>query len=432
MDFCKSIIEEDNSKTLVITVDNGVSALKEIEFLKDNNIEVIVLDHHEPQKTLPNCCIVNPVVYNDKQKYFSGCAVVFNTIKAYKQKYKNNINLEKYLPYTAFSLIADMMDMSLENQIYIKEGLKLMKNNSFFKLYKDYLNRALNPKIISWKVAPVINATGRVSHINEAACLMYETDEEEMLNQFNVIQKIYEDSKNTKKEALSYIKKLEHTDDKIMFIDGQNYAKGIYSILAGQGTDYFKKPCVVYDGSKEETSGSCRSIEGLDIKEILTKEVEKGNMISVGGHEQACGVSFKLNKIEDIIKSINKELDYVFIDKTPISDKEIKTYDVGIKDINKNLYYCIHSLAYDKYNFTEPIFSVKGKLMSFKSSKNNPLNIELTIIDKEGNSKSFWWWGGKEFFNPEDYINKEICLLGNIDIDFMNRITLSIIGGKGI
>lgn len=431
MDYCKELVKKNvnsSKNILVITVDNGISKVDEIAYLKENGIEVLVIDHHNAKETLPNCIIVNPTAFGEKQHYFSGACVAFNVIRAFDNRYNLNIDTDKYLPHVALSLVADMMEMSIENQVYVRVGIDMMEDNSVYKIFKDYINKNINAKIISFNIAPVINATSRMQHINEAAKLLFETDEDEMIEHFNNMQNIYNDSKTIKIEAGHFIADLKETDDEIVFIDAKDYPKGLQSIIATQGLKRFNKPCVVYSSNLVTdglTHASCRSFDHIPLPHIFEIEKSSGNIEDFGGHNAAGGLSFNPNNISDIIKSVNKTIRAIDIPED--TGEVVFEKDIVFRDLNKNLYEIVHYFAYDHNTFKEPVFRIpKGTLVNCKRSKNNNNNICLSV--KHNNiTKDFWWWGGGKYFTPEEHIGKEINIYGNVDYELFKRvITLSI------
>ena len=289
----------NQKNSLIITLDCGIRAVQQTAYANSKNIDVIICDHHNVAEELPNgISILNPkqpdCLYPNKN--LSGCGVGFKFISAYS--IHNNIKKEKtykYLDLLALSLIADIMSLTGENRVYTFYGLKKINQNPCvgLKALINLLskNNLIKSSDISFGIAPLINAAGRMSHATNAVKLLIESN----VHQAEVYAKILLENNNDRREVEKEITKqaLEMIDNKMhtSVVSSTNWHKGVVGIVASKLLEKYYKPTIVFVEKDGFLTGSARSVKGFNIYEAI-KECED-LCEKFGGHMYAAGLTIK-------------------------------------------------------------------------------------------------------------------------------------------
>jgi len=289
----------NQKNSLIITLDCGIRAVQQTIYANSKNIDVIICDHHNVAEELPNAIsILNPkqpdCLYPNKN--LSGCGVGFKFISAYA-KY-NNIKKEetyKYLDLLALSLIADIMSLTGENRVYTFYGLKKINQNPCvgLKALINLLskNNLIKSSDISFGIAPLINAAGRMSHATNAVKLLIESNSQEAEVYAKILYENNKDRREVEKEITNQA--LEMIDNKMhtSVVSSTNWHKGVVGIVASKLLEKYYKPTIVFVEKDGFLTGSARSVKGFNIYEAI-KECED-LCEKFGGHIYAAGLTIK-------------------------------------------------------------------------------------------------------------------------------------------
>ena len=299
--FSKQAIDYafNQKDSLIITLDCGIRAVQQTAYTNSKNIDVIICDHHNVAEELPNAIsILNPkqpdCLYPNKN--LSGCGVGFKFISAYS--IHNHIKKEKtykYLDLLALSLIADIMSLTGENRVYTFYGLKKINQNPCvgLKALINLLskNNLIKSSDISFGIAPLINAAGRMSHATNAVKLLIESNAHEA----EVYAKILLENNIDRREVEKEITKqaIEMIDDKMhtSVVSSTNWHKGVVGIVASKLLEKYYKPTIVFVEKDGFLTGSARSVKGFNIYNAI-KECED-LCEKFGGHMYAAGLTIK-------------------------------------------------------------------------------------------------------------------------------------------
>ena len=436
MEFCKTLVErkqeEDIEYMLVITVDNGTSCTDEVQYLKDNGINIVVTDHHKPKAVLPNCTIVNPHITDDvTYHHLCGCGTAFKTV----QVVQDLVGMSKdyasqYLFAVAFGTIADVMPMTPENIALIKLGLEQVNSSNCpkaFKHFKNYIGiNKLTPNDVAWEVGPRLNACGRMGDIDKGAMLFYLDNDDKRTDIMDVIieiEELNEERKALTKKAMKEAAKIDFSKDYVCIFDASDYPGGIAGIIAGKMSEAYGKVSLVVSG-EDVLVGSARSPEGFNLQTILSSQIEKGNLLSFGGHEMAAGFSLKAEKLEDLRASLNEELEEIYksleneIVEDPVLDIDC---EIDLDCLNEIVYNSLNEFPYDKSHFPSPIFAITNlQVVNWRTSRNNENNICLTVKDMNGKQMSIWAWKMGETYKALGE-PKFIDLAGRVEQNFINK-----------
>lgn len=442
-EFCDLVIDykfkNNINRVLVITVDNGITAVDEVDMLKEANIEVIITDHHQPKEVLPNCLIVDP--HKDEEDTFNhlaGCGVAFKVAQLVQRLYGTS-TMNNYLSALAIGTIADMMPMTLENIAFAMYGLDQMNSEECplgLQALKEYLGKEeYTYSDIGWEIGPRLNSCGRMGNITLATQLFFTENKsyDEIMD--DIVVEI--DKLNIERKAITETKTkeaIEKADESanVMVITLDGCPEGVAGVVANKVLEHFNKPVIVLAETEHGYVGSARCIEGLNIQEILKEQQEKGLLQNFGGHEAAAGLSINKKQLKPLRESLAKtELKIEVVDKAElplvIDDK------LCLCDCNMNLLAILNSVPYDKNTFQAPVFELEVEVDHEKTTttKSNPDNLWLAIKDKTG-SKKIWCRGLTKTFASLGPVHT-VRIAAQLKTDFMNQhrtATLDIIDIK--
>ena len=313
----KEAVQEIAKKeyTLMITVDCGISGIEEIDLANSEGIETIVTDHHEQLDTLPNAyAIINPKRKDNTYPFrgLAGVGVVFKLIQALSLELGlDEKEYLKYLDIVCIGTISDIVPLINENRVIAKLGLMLVKctkNIGLRELIKETGYKNINSTMISFGIAPRINACGRMGRQEEALQLFLAKDVEKAkeitkhLEKYNVERQ--ETEKSIFNQAMQKLEKEDLENISSIVLAGENWHHGVIGIVASRITEKYFKPTILICIEGNEGKGSGRSIPGFDLHQAL---VDSSKFLKkYGGHEMAVGLSLEKDKINDFKKNFEK------------------------------------------------------------------------------------------------------------------------------
>ncbi len=356
VDTLKSIISR-RRPDLVITVDCGITASEEVEYLKSQKIDVIVTDHHEPQEVIPDCIVVDPKVKRTGFYDFCGAGVALKLIEAMAGREE----IKKYLDIAAISTIADVVPLKDDNRIIAYYGLKQMCANPRKGIKLLLGTEKLTSHDVMFKLAPRINAAGRLGSAMKTVDLFLEDDIFLLRNLCDDLesdnQKRQSICETVVAEAKAMLGDADFNSLGIIILAGENWEAGVLGIAAARLVEEFKFPAILFAKNGDMLKGSARSIKEVNLFEELSKFSHL--FTAFGGHSQAAGVTLPLSNFEEFKEGINKE-----ILKGIDADAFLPTFDYDLElDVNSNLLPFAKELTLLEptgYGNPEPSFLVRG------------------------------------------------------------------------
>jgi len=372
---------------LLISVDNGIAAFDAAKKSIELGVDLIITDHHDLiDDKIPDCfAVLNPKIDdpNKKYRYLSGAGVALYLLRALKQYLKVDVNLDKYLILATIASVADVVPLMQENRILVKKGIEILKKKydsiiglkylieeSGLKL--NFINN-LTSKDIGYKIAPILNAAGRLEGAEKTILLLIEDDSA-------LAKKYAKDLKNLnlkrREESDSLYQRVYKEckfDDSVLVFSGEDYHQGIIGVVAGRLKHELNKPVIVISiDSNGIGKASCRSIEGYNIKEAM----ESLNHLHLGGggHYMAAGFSIKKENIEEFRVKINEHFKLNFN-----KSKEKPSYDIELtkEDIDKNFLTQLSLMEPFGAKNESPKVKYKGQITSITVVNEKHLSITL-------------------------------------------------------
>ena len=301
--------------SLIITVDNGIASINEIDYAKSLGMRVVVTDHHLPQRELPTPdALINPHRADDITEFkdICGVTVAFKLVCALEGRSPEEL-IYDYGPLVALGTVADVMPLKYENRGIVREGLKSISdrcNLGLSALIKvaGIDEDELTASKLAYAIAPRINAAGRMGDAARGVELLITDDDEtargiaEALNSDNIKRQSVE--KQIFAEAVNKIEKKGYKHNRVIVVSGENWHGGVVGIVASRLAEKYGKPTIVLSENEEFTSGSARSVGDFSIYNAI-KECSY-LLTKFGGHEMAAGISLYTSSIDDFRKRINE------------------------------------------------------------------------------------------------------------------------------
>lgn len=312
---------EDGIDT-ILTCDNGIAAVNQIALAKENGLTVIITDHHDVPFIMQEGSKIEQLpkadaVINPKQKECSypfdkicGATVAYKLIQALYDK--RGLEHDFYLEYLAIATVCDVVDLTDENRIIVKEGLKLLnatKNLGIKALIRENFKEEteLNAYHLGFIIGPCVNAAGRLEHAGEGLSLLLAKDEEEAMDKARHLKILNDERKLLTEQGVEKAIELVETtnikDDKVLVIYLTDCHESLAGIIAGRIREKYNKPVIVLTRSKEGVKGSGRSIDEYSMFEKLSEC--RDYLDKFGGHPMAAGLSLKEENIDSFRKALN-------------------------------------------------------------------------------------------------------------------------------
>ena len=425
----KKIINK--SVKLIIMVDCGSTSIDAINYLNENKIDSIIIDHHQINKPFPKAnSIINPKKDNGYIKYDYMCATLltyfFLDLLIDKLNIKTNFILENFMIYVLLATVCDVMPLRFLNRLIAIKTLNKFQLNNVAPIKKIYEILDIKKKIsiddLGYLIGPILNSGGRLSKSNYATELLATDNEKNMVNLINKLIKLNEQRKKIEQIILKELdfNKIEKDNKNIIIIHRLNLNEGLIGIIAARLKEYFNKPVIVITNSNDFLKGSARSIPNFDIGLAMSNALNQKLIINGGGHKMAAGFSLKKSKLKDFIKCINT----LYLKANIDNKKNLFFYESKISSsaFNKDFYNEIEKLTPFGTANNEPLFLFE-KLEIIKSKIIKKKHVAIFFKSKNGFLIQSISFNSANTKIGEYLLNykKEISVIGQIKENFWNN-----------
>lgn len=309
---------KSHGHTLILTVDCGTTAFEPLAHAKAIGLDVIVIDHHIAEPSLPDCIgVINPNRLDQITSSVKDCAavgIVFLTLVALQSRLRSsgffttNIqepNLLSYLDLVATGTVCDVVALKGLNRAFVKQGLKVMakRQNPGLTALADLAGLTSYPTAyhLGFLIGPRINAGGRVGESSIGADLLSSDDPQKCRQLATRLDIFNQERKDIEAIVLAEAEKqaLEHSDKPVLILQAQGWHPGVIGIVAGRLKDQYHKPTFVISIDEHGMGkGSGRSVTGLDIGSLIQAARQSGLLESGGGHAMAGGLTIRHDQID--------------------------------------------------------------------------------------------------------------------------------------
>lgn len=421
----------NNQGKLIISVDCGITANEMADYCNELNMDVVITDHHTCGEILPNAfAILNPKVDEDNYPYdmLAGVGIAFKLIQALSKESFYDIYLD-YIDIVAFGTIADIAPLDGENHIIAKLGLKQLANTNNLGMkalieVSDLNDKEITAGIVGFRLAPQINATGRLGKANLGVKLLTSTDVEEVYLIAKELKNLNEQRKLIEKAIFIKSKKyiennIDLKNESVIVVYGEGFHSGVIGIVASRITEEFGKPAIVLTKDADIVKGSARSIGNFSIYDAI-KSAEN-LLVGFGGHKMAAGLSIEEKNVQIFRKKINE---YVINNVDPNDLFPIIKYE-GCIESNEIVLETINYLDYLKpfgVGNPKPTFIMENcKVIDSRTVGKDKNHLKIILGKDNQNNDAIGFGLGHliKSFNRNDLVN----VLISLDINNYNGIT---------
>ena len=408
----------DEGVDTIITCDNGISAIDQIQYAKDLGLTVIVTDHHDVPfieedgvrifLSSQADAIINPKQIECEYKFKSicGAGVAFKLMEAlYEEIGMDKEECYKLIEFVAIATVCDVVDLIDENRIFVKNGLEMLNNSknigiNALKKACGLEDKEITAYHLGFVIGPCLNASGRLDSAKKGLELLLMEDDEEAKNLAQEIVDLNDARKNMTKEgvdrAINIIDSTDINNDNILVVYIPDIHESLAGIVAGRVKEKYNKPTIILTKSEEGVKGSARSIEEYNMFEglLACKEL----LDKFGGHPMAAGLSLQEDKVDELRIALNNKCELTDEDLTR---KIMIDSSLPLEYLNLHLIEELNVLEPFGKGNAKPIFGVKdakitkamllGKdknVLKLKLLTNNNITIDAMIFNDLENFES--------------------------------------------
>ena len=330
----------------IVTVDCGISSKVEVDYCKKIGIEIAVTDHHDIPDEIPDCIVVNPKLENQAYPFkdLCGAGVAFKVAQALM----GIENAKKFLTIASLATVADIVPLIDENRAIVYFGLKNQKTDLPLGLKKLLeklkFNQALTSSDISYKLAPKINASGRMGDAIISFYLYIEEDVKKINEYIKTLLEMNEkrltETNNITNEALEQLKDVNISKQSGIVVYNEKWESGVLGIISSKLVDVYNRPACVLTKVDDVYKGSVRSIPAVNVFEVLNNI--KHTLVKFGGHNQAAGITVSPENLENFKKAFNDYIfanypssDFIFSKKYDLDLTKVKITEKFVRDLSK-------------------------------------------------------------------------------------------------
>ena len=422
---------------LIIMVDCGSTANEAIDYLNQNNVKSIIIDHHEINKPYPRSnVIINPKKNssNLEKSFLCATSLTYFFIDFLIKKSKSNFKLSNLLIYVLLATVCDVMPLRKINKIIAQNTINdfnLKDNIPLEYIFNQFsLKKKFSVDDLGFLIGPIINSGGRLNCSNYAVDLLSTDNKEIIKKRADKLIILNNKRKEIEQTILSKIdfEKIKKENKNIIIYYQNNLNEGLIGIIAARLKDYFNKPTIVITKSNNILKASARSTPSFNIGILIKLLIDKNIIDKGGGHNMAAGFSMKKNKLKLLDDFIQNE----YLKKTPHLNESNK-YDIELSASALNIKFLkdINKLGpFGNFNFS-PIFLIKN-VKIIKSQIVKDKHISAILKPKIGSSIKAICFNcintniGEHLLNNKNNIN----IIGQIYENFWNNkksISLNII-----
>lgn len=323
-----SKVVEEISSGLVITVDNGISAVEQVRAAKEKGLRVIILDHHLPGKELPEADVLVDPHISPAQSCFENYCGAGLAYKMAELLIDDDEFLRKMRALAAIGTVADVVPLIGDNRIIVRDGLQCINRHDLPVGLLALINavgiQKVDEQTIGYTIAPLLNAPGRLKDDGamDSLQMLITEDYAEAESKAYALVEINNMRKDFLKEGMERAHKILREKDRESVVPiciyDPNLLAGLAGLVAGRLAEEYKTPAIVLTKADDgQLKGSARSYGGVHLKNLLDKVSDQLN--NYGGHAGAAGLSLAQDKFECFCKELEKCLEeYIRPDDTEV------------------------------------------------------------------------------------------------------------------
>ena len=381
---------KNNKKILFITVDSGITAVNETDYIKSLGCSIIITDHHQKPEILPKA---DNILWNDKL-VGSGIAFVLACYLGFFD--------EHLLSLSAIATVTDLQPVLGLNRSIVKDGLEVLNNNppvgikTLLKLSGKNITE-ITTYDLGWIIGPRLNSSGRIVDAEDSLKLLLSNSEEEAQTYALKLNSVNSERQDKTIEMYEVASIYETSKaPKLILSSSEDYHEGIIGLVAAKLVQKYYRPSIVVSLGEEYGKGSVRSIPGVDIISALRKYSHM--FVSLGGHPMAAGFTILRSKLEEAHSLLLAEMEKLITEEllTPAIDIDLK---IPLTKVNPEFVREVNLLKPFGMGNPEPLFLSENAGIA-----------NMNIVGKDRQHLSFRFFSGSNyykgiFFGGAEYAN---------------------------
>ncbi len=298
----------DQGTELIITVDNGVSAVEEAEYIRQRGAQLVITDHHQPPQELPVCeACVNPHRQDDNSpfKELCGAGVVLKLLCALEED--EEFVMEQYAELAAVGTIGDVMPLVGENRYIVRRGIEDIRASQNIGIDRLLRTAGVSPEsvdatTVAFSICPRINAAGRIAAADKAVQLLMADSPEQAGLLSEELNLMNENRRAEEARIMEDVSRQLESDpsilrERVLVVSGEGWHHGVIGIVAARLLEKYGKPVLMISVENGEARGSARGVDGFSIYKLLDRCSRV--LTKFGGHPKAGGFSLPADRIGD-------------------------------------------------------------------------------------------------------------------------------------
>ena len=383
---------------LLITVDCGISSHDLIDLAKSLGMNCVVTDHHRPGEILPDCPVVNPLLNNYPWPYLCGAGVAFKLVQALAGR---SAAME-LIDLAAIATVADVVPLLKENRAIVHFGLQRINVRprpgiqalmEAAKLEKG----GVTSETIAFRIAPRLNAGGRLGSARRSYELLVQRDEFSALAQADELEQENARRQSVEREIRAEAERqLENFDfirHRVIIVHGKGWNPGVIGLTASHLREAYNYPTIVLSESDDGLmTGSCRSIEGVDIYQTLASASDL--MEKFGGHRQAAGLTIKKENLSVLQDALDEYLRENIPQETYLPCAEYDVY-ASLDHFSESTVRLLQALEPTGCANPEPIFRTSVQLIEARAIGAQGAHLRLLCSENGVRRSGIYFGAGK-------------------------------------
>ena len=399
---------------LLVTMDCGIKEAELIALAQSLGLDCIVTDHHEPSEVLPGCLLVNPLLGDYPFRRLCGAGVAFKLVSAVAGLDR----AMEWIDLAAIATVADIVSLTEENRAIVSMGLKRINTQprpgvaALMECAKVQPGK-LTSNRISFGIGPRLNSAGRMGSARRAYELLMQRD-----SAMAAIQAAELEEENTRRkeidskiqaEAEAQLNELDFSAHRILFAWGEGWEPGVVGLVASHLKDKYGFPTIILSENDGVLTGSCRSIDGVNIHQALTSAAPL--MVRFGGHVKAAGITVRSENLRALWDALDA---YLFENAPAELYLPSEKYDVeaGLDELSEDLVHDLEAIEPTGMENPAPVFRSKVQLVGGTPCRTG--SLMLTCAENGAQLKGFL----------KDAAERANELRGEADILFAPRLNV--------
>ncbi len=380
----QAVRETAGQYQLLITVDCGIASVREVSLAKELGMRVIVTDHHELPEVLPAAdAVLNPLLGDYPFRRLCGAGVALKLCQAMQ----GMAGVEKRLEIAALATVADIVPLTDENRVIVREGMLRMEGSPRPGLQALIRNAGtafpVRSEDIAFRLAPRLNAAGRLEHAGQGVELLMTRDPvraREIADHLEENNRLRQGTEaRMLREAMELLpRQVNLCRDRALVLEGSGWNTGLIGLVAGKLCEKYHHPAVVLSRDGDQAVGSCRSVPGVNIWQMLNRCGDL--LLRFGGHEQAAGLTVSAENIPEFRNRLNEVIREECSDRCFLPVREFDS-EMPLDLVSLDTVSALEALEPTGFGNPAPVFLCRGaSVQELRRVGKDRSHLKLTLF----------------------------------------------------